>query len=134
MESWAKRWDRWYLQALPAYLLFLFFTTHTPGLTLPGPENSDKLAHMGAFGVLAFLLWRFSEALRRPVSAYYFLLAWITLTVIASADEYTQQFFGRDTEWGDWFADMTGVTVVVGVMEWVRRRGQGARESRSREA
>lgn len=122
MESWAKRWDHWYLRALPAYLLFLFFSTHTPGLTLPGGVNSDKIAHVGAFGLLAFLLWRFCESLRRPVSTHFFVVAWITLTIIASGDEYTQQFFGRDTGWGDWVADMIGLTAVVGGLEWWRRR------------
>lgn len=131
MESWAKRWDRWYLQALPAYLVLLVFCTHAPHLTLPGPRDSDKLAHAGAFAVLAFLLWRFCEALRRPVSAGFFVLAWIVVAAIAGGDEYTQQFFGRDTDFWDWVADMVGVTTLIAFLEW-RRRGRFRCAARAR--
>lgn len=125
MDRWKARWDHWYLRALPAYLIFLVFCTHSPGLTLPGPRESDKIAHCGAFAVLAFLFWRFCEALRRPLAGWFFVLAWILVAMIAGVDEYTQQFFGRDTEFGDWVADTLGVTVVIGILEWRRRATLG---------
>lgn len=123
MTDWSQRWDYFYLRFFPAWLIFIFTCTHIPRLTLPFPEaHSDKFAHFTAFAVMAFALWRFSEAIQKPASRHLYILCWVILTIIASIDEYTQQFFGRDSDWDDWFTDMSGLTLVIAGLEWLRRR------------
>ena len=69
-------WDHWYRRALPAYCIFLFCATHFPKLEIDLPISApDKFAHWTAFGLLAFLFWRFAEALQRPLSGRFVWLA-----------------------------------------------------------
>ena len=117
------RWTHWYRRALPAYWLFLVCITHFPHLRLTGeiPE-SDKFAHLAAFGLLAFLLWRFGEACGKPLTDRF---VWVALGIIAfyaALDEYTQGFVGRSTDVRDWLCDMGGALPVLLACEWYRRR------------
>lgn len=115
------RWRNWYLRVLPAYWVFLFCTTHFPRLQIDNaPPQSDKVLHFVAFGMLAFLFWRFFEA----TGAVGPIFAWIAVVVLvfyAGVDEYLQQFVGRSTDWEDFFADSTGILVVLLVLELRRR-------------
>jgi VanZ family protein len=86
---------------------------------------SDKLAHFVAFGVLAFLFWRFAESFERKLSARFVWLALIGLGLYAGADEYLQQFVNRHTSWTDWFANLAGLVAVLVALEW-RRRAAGS--------
>lgn len=122
-------WRHWY-RLLPAYWISLFCVTHFPKLSIPGNmPQSDKLAHGSAYGLLAFLYWRFVQAMgRTPGRAF----VWVTLIVLAAygaADEITQPWFGRDCEFADWMTDMTGVGAVLASLEWLRRRSAAAKRS-----
>ena len=125
-------WDRWNRRALPAYWLFLFCATHLPALQLPEVAPSDKLAHFVAYGLLAFLFWRFCEALSRPLSAYFIWIAATVLIAYAVFDEFLQTFTGRTAGLVDGVCDAAGVVVVLGVLEWLRRKGIRRSKSASR--
>ncbi len=119
----APGWVRWYRRALPAYWVFLFCLTHFPRLQIDVPIRSpDKIAHVGAFGLLAFLFWRFAQTVRHPLSARFVFAAALGLIGYAAADEYLQQFVGRDTDLLDWLCDVAGIVAVLAVLEWRRRR------------
>jgi len=127
MWKWSKAWEDWYRRVLPAYWIFLFLATHLPHPKLAGP-GSDKRAHLLAFGMLAFLFWKFAESFHRPLTKR---LVWIALPVLgvyAAADEYLQQFVKRDTNWPDLFANWAGIVIVLAALEFLRRR-QAARAS-----
>lgn len=116
-------WVRWYRRALPAYWIFLFCLTHFPELRIEVPIRApDKIAHVGAFGLLAFLFWRFAQTLRYPLSARFVFSAALWLIAYAGLDEYLQQFVGRGTDIVDWLCDVTGIVVVLAVLEWRRRK------------
>ncbi|MEW6252304.1 MAG: VanZ family protein [Planctomycetota bacterium] len=118
-----SRWDHWYRRMLPAYWIFLAACTHFPNLRLGGgiPE-SDKLAHTAAFGLLAFLFWRFAETLRRPASHRLVWQAWLCLAAYAAVDEWTQQFIGRNVDLTDWLFNVLGSGAVLAVLEVLRLR------------
>jgi VanZ family protein len=119
----SSAWARWYRRALPAYWISLFCLTHFPKLEIGLPIRApDKLAHIGAFGLLAFLFWRFVETLRHPLSSRFVFIAAAWLIVFAGFDEYTQQFFGRSTDLVDWLCDVAGIAAVLAVLEWRRRK------------
>ncbi len=115
-------WDRWYRRVLPSYWIFLFCSTHLPQLRIdvPVPE-SDKLAHLAAFALLAFLFWRFGQTLVRPLSGRFVWLAASVLIAYAGLDEYLQQFVGRTTDLRDWLCDAAGIVPVLVLLEWHRR-------------
>jgi VanZ family protein len=116
-------WVRWYRRALPAYWIFLFCLTHFPGLQVDVPIRApDKIAHVGAFGLLAFLFWRFAQTVRHPLSARFAFTAAFALVAFAAVDEYLQQFVGRGTDLVDWLCDVAGIVVVLAFLEWRRRK------------
>lgn len=121
--SLSPTWSHWYRRALPAYWVFLFCITHFPALELDvGVRDPDKLAHVGAFGLLAFLLWRFAETFQRPPSGRLVWIAGFWLAAYAALDEYLQQFVGRGADLPDWLCDLAGIAAVLGVLEWHRRK------------
>jgi VanZ family protein len=108
---------------LPAYWVCLFTLTHLPKLPSVGaPEQSDKLAHLATFGLLAFLYWRFFETFSRPRPWTFVWISAAVLLTYAALDEYLQQFVGRGTDIADWLADAAGIGVVLACLEWRRRR------------
>ncbi len=115
------RWTNWYRRAFPAYLIFLFSTTHFPNLRLPEKAGDDKLAHMVAFGLLAFLFWRFLVTFVTPHTWRF--AGGVALATIAYAafDEITQPIFRRSSDVSDWVADTCGIVVVIVALEVVRR-------------
>ncbi len=115
-------WNRLFRIALPAYWAALFIVTHTPVPDLPGVPQSDKLAHLAAYGLLAYLFWRFAEALRRPVSVWFVWKAAAVLCVYGALDEYLQSFVNRTADVVDWLCDAGGVAITLGILEWQRRR------------
>jgi VanZ family protein len=122
LSGWSEPWRRWYRRALPAYWVFLFCATHFPRLELPGRvPQSDKLLHFVAYGLLAFLYWRFAEARHRPLSGRFVWSALAVLVLYAALDEWLQGFIGRSAALTDWLADVLGAVLVLAVLEWRRR-------------
>ncbi len=116
-----SRRDRAALIALPAYWIALFIATHYPRVRIPDQiPGNDKLVHFTAFGLLAFLRWRF-ELARRPIGNRF---VWVTTGVLilyAAFDEYVQQFVGRFTDPLDFLANAGGIIGVLAVLELHRR-------------
>ena len=121
MRRLTPTWRRWYMRILPAYWIFLFCSTHLPRLQTPGPPQSDKLLHFGAFGLLAFLFWRGCESASGGVGPRFVWTALPILIAYAGLDEYLQQFVGRGSDWEDFAADTVGILVTLTVLEWRRR-------------
>jgi VanZ family protein len=117
------RWRHWYRRALPAYWLFLVCVTHFPRLQLgTAVPKSDKLAHIVAYGVLAFLFWRFVETFRRPLGGGFVWLAGVLLAAYAAIDEWTQGLVGRSVDLADFVANLIGIAIVLLPLEVWRRR------------
>src|SRR5690554_5408951 len=107
MTAAARRRGHWTAWLLGAYWLALAVATHWPRLVIEGPPGLplDKLAHAGAFGLLAGLL-RAALPRRRwwlavPIAGAYVFL-----------DEFTQTWFERTFDPGDIIAGLVGVFVV----------------------
>lgn len=125
MTAHRSRWDRAALFALPTYWIALFIATHYPRVPIPGQiPHSDKLLHFTAFGLLAFLVWRFAKVLR-PIGARFVWAIGVVLIAYAALDEYLQQFVGRFTELMDFVANASGIIVVLTTLEVLRRRRRG---------
>jgi len=96
---------------LGVYWLALVITTHWPRLGLPdaGSLGYDKLIHMAAFGLLAWLIGR---AGARPLVAAGIAAAYAYL------DECTQaiDFFGRVFSTSDLTANVVGVLIALAIM------------------
>lgn len=122
MWQWNTRWTHWYRRTLPAYWIFLFCATHFPDLRLAGPlPRSDKLLHLVAFAILAFLFWRFVESFRRPLPSSFVWVSMLSLCTYAALDEFTQMFVGRSTDVRDWVSNCGGIILTLLVLEWRRR-------------
>lgn len=114
-------WERAALFALPAYWIALFIATHYPRVTIPEQvPGNDKLVHFTAFGLLAFLRWRF-ELARRPITARFVWTSGVVLIAYAAVDEYLQQFVGRFTDPLDFLANAVGIVTVLTALELHRR-------------
>ncbi len=125
--AFSPAWKSWYRRVLPAYWIFLFCLTHFPRLEIDVPiRQPDKIAHLGAFGLLAFLFWRFAQTVWFPLSNRFVLAAAGCLIGYAALDEYLQQFVGRSTDLVDWLCDVAGIAAVLGFLEWRRRRTRNA--------
>ena len=123
MSGMGPRWTHWYRRILPAYWFFLFSATHLPKLSLPGGVSfTDKIAHAVAFGILAFLFWRFAETLHYPLSRKFVWIAMFSLGAYAAFDEWLQPLVGRGAEPMDWVVDVLGIALVLAVLERQRRR------------
>ncbi|MGD8454398.1 MAG: VanZ family protein [Phycisphaerae bacterium] len=117
-----SRWDDWYRRTLPAYWAFLFAVTHFPALRLGDVPGSAYLAHVCAYGLLAFLLWRFGETFWRPLPPWYLWFAGITIAAYGAIDEWSQAWFGRGTDFVDWLCDLFGMGTVLALLTWRQRR------------
>ena len=121
-RTWRRNPLVW-LGALGAYWVALFTSTHVPDTTVAGAVlDYDKLAHAGAYGVLAtlvFVAWRRTGA--RPGLGGRLLLASIVLAY-GVVDEMTQPYVGRQCELADWLADALGVGLAVVLDQWRHRR------------
>ena len=130
--SWRDRWDLWYRRALPTYWMALAMSTHLPKLDIRGTiAPSDKFLHLTAFGMLAFLFWRWCEALSRPLSRRFVFIAAPVLIIYAAIDESTQGPFGRSVDIDDWFYNVAGILSMLTILEISRRfRGAAVRTRR----
>jgi VanZ family protein len=122
-------WRRWYVRVLPAYWIFLFCATHLPRLKTGGPPQSDKVLHVVAFSLLAFLYWRCCEAACRKLGGRFVWTASAILIAYAGLDEYLQQFVARGSDWEDFAADVVGIVMTLAILEWQRRRAASISEA-----
>ena len=106
-----------------AWVVLIFVGSSIP--RLPGnpfgmPRGADKVAHFLEYLILAFLFYQGlrEERWRKGFPAWFIVLA--TGLVIASIDEYHQEYIpGRDANIWDWAADMAGI--VTGALIGMRR-------------
>jgi VanZ family protein len=106
------RWKQAALVALVGYWLAMFIGTHIPQDQAVSLGNSDKLVHLGAYAGLAILValnWR----LRRAFGLRQALVVLIALTALGAVDEVTQIPVGRQCEFYDWTADVTGAAAAL---------------------
>lgn len=93
----------------------LFVATHVP-LDLPGPVTAlDKYQHAAAFLGLAVLLCAAYETWR-PQEEWGYLGVFLATGIYGGLDEWTQSFVGRQSDVLDWFADLGGAALGVGLM------------------
>jgi VanZ family protein len=122
MLKWPKSWKWWYRRALPVYWILLFCATHYPKLpSVVSVPQSDKVAHFVAFGLLAFLLWKYVESRGRRTTGFFVWMAFVVLTAYAALDEYLQRFVNRSVSLADWIANVAGIVAVLLVLELRRR-------------
>lgn len=105
---------------LCVYWVVLFYSTHTklsPGI-LPG--NSDKYVHFAAYGLLGALLM----ALRASRGAFPWtsiVARWVVLAMYGAFDELTQLLVNRNADFQDWFADIIGSAIGIGIVTVISR-------------
>jgi VanZ family protein len=97
------------------YWLAIFALTHSPVVPWPhfAPWAIDKIAHVGVFAGLAFLLCAAGMALGHSPRR---VIATVILIVAAYGvfDEFTQQFVpNRFSDVRDWMADMLGAGIGI---------------------
>lgn len=118
-----KRFLVYWLPVL-ALCTFIFVQSAFPSPhVLPSWPYSDKLAHAGVYGLLAFLLGRAlstnASLERNPV--WLWGLAVVLTTLYGLSDEWHQSFIaGRTADPADLLADAVGAA--VGVWIWLKVR------------
>jgi VanZ family protein len=118
---------RFWQAMLAFFWLALFVGTHlTKRASVSPTDHLDKIAHFGAFLVLALLFaatWQISAGL---LTGAHLRIAWIVLALYAAIDEWTQLLVGRDASVIDWLADVTGAALGLALFahvgKWRRRR------------
>ncbi|MEJ2720657.1 MAG: VanZ family protein [bacterium] len=116
------------------YLVLIFAASSIPSLSPPGPDfvSKDKVAHVLEYSVLGVLLFRGAGGSPRPsrVATFAFLFA-IGVTV-AAVDEIYQSFIpGRMMSVYDWFADVSGIAVGVGIPAIAAKSGSARPRGRT---
>lgn len=107
--------------------------THWPKIELPmiSGMRLDKLGHFGGYTILAFLLslmvaicWRAGAKLTRWDA----LGVWLMIALGGILDEWTQPYFSRSFEWGDYAADLSGgllgIAIAAAVLSYRRAQQQ----------
>jgi hypothetical protein len=95
--------------ALGLFWLALFVGTHMPVTAEILPlENSDKLAHFGAYFTLAFLVATTWQLAGGHLTSRHLVFAWMAVVAYGAFDEITQIPVGRDCDILDWVCDATG--------------------------
>jgi VanZ family protein len=91
-----------------AWAALIFFLSSRPVMPTPPIPIADKIAHLGAYGLLATLLCRLGHGWRGAV------LAWFIAAAYGATDEWHQAYVpGRSTEFADWLADAIGAALAV---------------------
>jgi hypothetical protein len=96
------------------YAAILFTATHWPRLEMPGPEGSDKVIHIGAFG-----MWMLLAATQgwfgAPVSDRNLLRTMLVAAAYAGTDEGLQAipFVHRTCALDDYAANAIGIMLAT---------------------
>lgn len=101
-----------------AWLVIIFVQSSFPAIDLPKVEwiSSDKIVHMGVFGLLTFLCCISLVHLNNPgfVIKSPLISTAIICILYGASDEFHQYFVpNRSCEFQDWFADALGVIIAV---------------------
>jgi putative peptidoglycan lipid II flippase len=120
-ETLRRLLDRWPRLILAGYWIALAVATHWPRLDVSGGHNDlaggvvqvDKLLHVSAFGLLAWLLIRARPAGRGASDVANVVAATVIALVYAVIDEYTQRWVDRQVSWGDIVASHIGILIVA---------------------
>jgi VanZ family protein len=96
------------------YAAILFTGTHWPRLTMPGPEGSDKVIHIGAFGTW-MLLATACGWFARPLSDRNILRSLLLAAAYAGTDEGLQAipFVHRTAALDDYAANCIGIMLAA---------------------
>jgi len=98
--------------------------THLPGSVIQDSfSGNDKIQHFAAYAVLSLLAFNFMSA-RWVGSLRCFVSLFFSLAAFAAFDELTQILVpGRFSDWGDWLADMAGISVSLALAAcWAQYR------------
>lgn len=135
MNAERPRWIRRAATALLCiYALALIYGTHTPSppKVVAPLETADKLLHFSAYLGLALLTavnWR----LRRPFGWRQAAIIVALCALFGALDEITQIPVGRDCEWLDWLADVSGsvagVSLLAALVTWAFRPATALHEA-----
>jgi len=94
-----------------AWIVVIEIATSWPNPSVPAglPEGSDKVVHLGMYGMLGLLAARALGLQRWSRDGWRLLVAAACISCFGALDEWHQQFIpGRGMELGDWIADSTG--------------------------
>jgi VanZ family protein len=120
-----RRW-RWGW-ILAVYWIALATATHIPPdrPILPG-GNFDKLAHLTAYAILAFLIATYWQSSAGWLGREHFFWIVVACSAYGVIDELMQIPVGRDSNLFDWVADalgaLLGVTIFVAWRRYQHRR------------
>lgn len=96
--------------------LFFFLGTRPGAAAVIPPAPFDKLAHMAVFGGFAAIVWVIGAGRSRWLPLLFVL-------ALGCMDEFLQaRTPGRDADWHDLVADLTGALLAVAILEVIRRR------------
>ena len=114
------------------YWLAIFALTHSPVVPVPhlAPRAIDKIAHLGVFAILGFLLCAAGTALgyspRRVIASVILIVA-----AYGVFDEWTQQLVAQRTpELRDWIADVLGAGIGITAFAIARELWQAVQRRR----
>jgi VanZ family protein len=116
LYRWATVASPWLLSI---YWIILYTLTHVP--VPSGPPGSDKLLHIAAYFVLAFL---FSMVLytRSVPTKRLIITTIVSLCAFAIFDEVTQELVNRHCDPLDALADSVGIVLGITAFLWLARR------------
>ena len=95
--------------------ILVLVLTHIPHSSLPHQFIfNDKMMHYVAYSVISFL-YGISFSPRGYKGLLGLLLVAVGVSILAAIDEYSQQYFGRNTDIYDYYSDLYGVATGVGL-------------------
>jgi VanZ family protein len=105
------------------YAAILFTGTHWPNLKSPGPEGSDKIIHIGAFGTWMLLATAYGW-FGRPLSDRNILRTLLLAGAYAATDEGLQAipFVHRTAALDDYAANCIGIMLAALALLLLRHR------------
>ena len=131
MDTEGAHHGRRWLRFLPMLLVMaaIFYLSSLPGdsIYLPPFPNSDKVAHVLVYAVLAAaVIFAFSPWRRPAVGA---ILVLVISALYGASDEWHQSFVaGRTMDFFDFLADCFGALIVIGcwlLWRWSKDKNRG---------
>jgi len=109
------------------WMLIIFVQSSFPSIELPKVEfiSTDKLIHMGVFGLLTALCYVSLIHIEKEnmFSSKPFLWSFIICSLYGASDEIHQYFVpNRSSEIQDWLADVAGAIIMVLVIKYFLRK------------